>query len=74
MRVTIRPEVREQLRDLCLSDLANGGRGIRNQVEVHLVNPLSRALFEAYGSHFCIDSLEVAGVTTLGLKPAEIPV
>lgn len=34
------------LRDLCLADLSNGGRGIRNQVEAHLVNPLSRALFD----------------------------
>jgi hypothetical protein len=27
------------------SVLSNGGRGIRNKVEAHLVNPLARALF-----------------------------
>jgi ATP-dependent Clp protease ATP-binding subunit ClpA len=35
------------LRSLCLSDLSNGGRGIRNQLEAHFVNPLARALFDA---------------------------
>ena len=35
------------LRSFCLADLSNGGRGIRNQVEAHLINPLSRALFDA---------------------------
>ncbi len=44
--VTLRPEAMETLRSLCLSDLSNGGRGIRNQLEVHFVNPLARALFE----------------------------
>lgn len=35
------------LRALCLRDLSNGGRGIRNQMEAHLLNPLARALFDA---------------------------
>ncbi len=34
------------LRMLSLADLSNGGRGIRNQLEAHLLNPLSRALFD----------------------------
>lgn len=34
------------LHDLCLNDLSNGGRGIRNQLEANLLNPLSRALFD----------------------------
>ncbi|PYY81285.1 ATP-dependent Clp protease ATP-binding subunit [Pseudomonas sp. TKO26] len=34
------------LRQLCLQDLSNGGRGIRNQLEAHLLNPLARALFD----------------------------
>jgi ATP-dependent Clp protease ATP-binding subunit ClpA len=38
---------RATLRSLCLADLSNGGRGIRNQVEAHLINPLSRALFDS---------------------------
>ncbi len=44
--VTLAPEVRRTLETLCLADLSNGGRGIRNQVEAHLVNPLARLLFE----------------------------
>jgi ATP-dependent Clp protease ATP-binding subunit ClpA len=38
-------QARAHLEELCLGDLSNGGRGIRNQVEVHLINPLARALF-----------------------------
>ena len=45
--VSISPAARSALRTLCLADLSNGGRGIRNQVEAHLINPLSRALFDA---------------------------
>jgi AAA domain (Cdc48 subfamily) len=36
----------QKLQALCLADLTNGGRGIRNKVETHLINPLSRAMFE----------------------------
>jgi hypothetical protein len=42
----IDPAVRDELRDLCTSDLSNGGRGIGNQLETYLVNPLARALFD----------------------------
>jgi ATP-dependent Clp protease ATP-binding subunit ClpA len=41
----VTPQASARLEALCLGDLSNGGRGIRNQVEVHLVNPLARALF-----------------------------
>lgn len=34
------------LREKCLEDLSNGGRGIGNQLEAWLVNPLARALFD----------------------------
>jgi hypothetical protein len=44
--VTLTGAAREVLRGLCLADLSNGGRGIRNQVESHLINPLSRSLFD----------------------------
>lgn len=44
--VAISQEAREILRGLCLADLSNGGRGIRNKVETHLINPLARALFD----------------------------
>ncbi|MFK5922084.1 MAG: AAA family ATPase [Verrucomicrobiota bacterium] len=37
---------RKTLLGICLADLSNGGRGIRNQLEARLVNPLARALFD----------------------------
>jgi hypothetical protein len=40
---------RSRLREICLSDLSDGGRGIRNQLEAHLVNPLARLLFDNPG-------------------------
>ncbi|WP_246793277.1 AAA family ATPase [Burkholderia perseverans] len=39
-------ESRMALQSLCLGDLSNGGRGIRNQIEAHLLNPLARGLFD----------------------------
>lgn len=36
------------LHDKCLTDLSHGGRGIGNQLEAWLVNPLARALFDAH--------------------------
>ncbi|HUF61053.1 MAG TPA: AAA family ATPase [Verrucomicrobiales bacterium] len=44
--VEISVEARHALQKLCLADLSNGGRGIRNQLEVHFVNPLARLLFD----------------------------
>ena len=44
------PRRRGRLVNIFLSDLSNGGRGIRNQVEWHLVNPLSRASFDVNAS------------------------
>jgi ATP-dependent Clp protease ATP-binding subunit ClpA len=44
--VEISAEARHTLRQLCTADLSNGGRGIRNQLEVHFVNPLARLLFD----------------------------
>ena len=61
-----------QLEELCLRDLSNGGRGIRNQVEVHLVNPLARALFALDpqpGARISVDNIASEhGITTLTLK------
>lgn len=45
--VTICKEAQETLRRLCTTDLSNGGRGIRNMIEAHLINPLARALFDS---------------------------
>jgi ATP-dependent Clp protease ATP-binding subunit ClpB len=38
-------DVRARLREACIRDLGNGGRGIGNRLESLFVNPLSRALF-----------------------------
>ena len=40
------PEALESLKKIALADLSNGGRGIRNQIEAHLLNPLARELFK----------------------------
>jgi hypothetical protein len=71
--VTILDSARAALRSLCLADLSNGGRGIRNQVETHLVNPLSRALFDAGakpGGRYEIQSVLPGASTTLTLSDA----
>ncbi|WP_217983778.1 AAA family ATPase [Sphingopyxis sp. GW247-27LB] len=63
--------VRGELRMLCIADLANGGRGIRNKIEAHLVNPLARALFDTPPvGPVAIASLEAGAVTKLILEPA----
>ena len=54
------------LRELCLRDLSNGGRGIRNHVEANLVNPLARHLFDSNarsGDHFIVNDLQSAQLT-----------
>nr|WKF61611.1 Chaperone protein ClpB [Paraburkholderia busanensis] len=44
--VELRSESLDALRRQCLADLSNGGRGIRNQIEARLINPLARGLFD----------------------------
>lgn len=59
------------LRSLCLKDLSNGGRGIRNQIEAHLINPLARALFDAgfkAGSRATISAVVPEKVTRVELR------
>lgn len=63
--VALSESSRQSLRQRCLDDLSNGGRGIRNQVEAHLVNPLSRALFEVdaqAGQRFEVSAVEAGCV------------
>jgi hypothetical protein len=70
IHVSMSDGAREQLATLCLEDLSNGGRGIRNQVERHLVNPLARALFDfgdAQGCRLSIAEVEKGAVTSLHL-------
>jgi len=62
-----------ELQSLCLADLSNGGRGIRNQLEIHLINPLARALFAAGaapGSRFIVSAVHQGAVTSLDLHSA----
>lgn len=40
------PEALQSLKKIALADLSNGGRGIRNQIEAYLLNPLARELFK----------------------------
>lgn len=44
--IRVEPNAREALMAHCLSDLSNGGRGIRNALEAAFVNPLARLVFE----------------------------
>ncbi|MDY7229897.1 AAA family ATPase [Hyalangium rubrum] len=74
--VTLDATSRDRLRALCLADLSNGGRGIRNKVETHLLNPLARALFDADatpGRCFEIRGVETGSTTTLHLADVGIP-
>ena len=71
--VTLEPQARQTLNELCLADLSNGGRGIRNRVEAHLVNPLARLLFESgagAGSRLAISGVEADKVTRLVARSA----
>lgn len=46
LTISLAPSAYGQLRDAALADLSNGGRGVGNQVESLLINPLSRWLFD----------------------------
>lgn len=66
--VKIAADAELALQQACLSDLSNGGRGIRNQLEAHFVNPLARVLFEAEprsGAVLEITELKQTDVTEL---------
>jgi energy-coupling factor transporter ATP-binding protein EcfA2 len=67
-KVSLAPEIKTKLQSVCLADLSNGGRGIRNQLEAHLINPLARALFEedSTGSYL-VEGMESGATTTLRL-------
>ena len=47
LTLVIPDESYQQLSDAALADLTNGGRGIGNQAEALLINPLSRYLFDS---------------------------
>ncbi|WP_124980499.1 AAA family ATPase [Nonlabens xiamenensis] len=45
IRLKLDSNVRNQLKELAVADLSNGGRGVRNMIEYHFITPISRALF-----------------------------
>ncbi len=66
LTIELAPAALQVLHELCLQDLSNGGRGIRNQLEARLLNPLSRALFDqdaSPGERFQISELNASGLT-----------
>ena len=46
VRIDLTPDVRQRLCDLCTHNLANGGRGIGNDLEKLFINPLAQGLFD----------------------------
>lgn len=69
--VFLAPEAMRSLRTLCLSDLSNGGRGIRNKVEAHLLNPLARALFDmdaTPGNSYSVSALQAGQLSLKGTE------
>ena len=71
--ISIADGARAQLQALCLADLSNGGRGIRNKVEANLINPLARALFDsgfAPGSKASVVAVNSGKITQLELREA----
>ncbi|MGZ2749048.1 AAA family ATPase [Burkholderia stagnalis] len=59
--VDLDAESKVALQARCLGDLSNGGRGIRNQIEAHLLNPLARGLFDqdaTSGDRFVISGID----------------
>lgn len=70
--VTLTDDAMAKLQQLCLADLSNGGRGIRNQLESHLTNPLARALFEkpANASKLLVTGLTAGATTRLEVESA----
>ena len=72
-KISVSAVALEQLAQACLADLSNGGRGIRNQVERHLVNPLARALFDVAskpGASLQIKEIHVGPTTTMMVEVA----
>jgi energy-coupling factor transporter ATP-binding protein EcfA2 len=65
LEVDLSEAAKAALGALCLGDLSNGGRGIRNQLEAYLINPLARALFDQDaqpGQRFSVPELSREGL------------
>jgi len=75
IQISMPEGVRDALRERCLKDLSNGGRGVGNQLEAWLINPLGRGLFDGKvteGSSVTIKALDlVEGVPTVKLASSD---
>lgn len=72
LNIVISQQAKERLKTRCLADLSNGGRGIRNQLEAYLINPLSRAIFDSElveNSAYQITDIEIGESTRILLQP-----
>lgn len=72
LKISIAHSAKENLKTRCLADLSNGGRGIRNQLEAYLINPLSRAIFDselATDTSHQISDIEFGESTRIILQP-----
>ncbi len=67
IELTIAEAAHEELLKAALGNLNNGGRGIGNIVESHLINPLARFLFDN-------DAYENVSVSIEGIDTATAPV
>lgn len=59
-------EALNRLKTIALADLSNGGRGIRNQIEAYLLNPLARELFKLNpkaGQKLMVTQLQIGQLT-----------
>lgn len=46
VQVTLSDQALARLREICIQDHLEGGRGIANRIETHLLNPLARKMFD----------------------------
>lgn len=65
LNVTLSAAARETLKELCTHDVFDGGRGVGNRIETHLVNPLARAIFDGgFESGLRIEAISNGGART----------
>ncbi|MBO6610133.1 AAA family ATPase [Altererythrobacter sp.] len=59
-----------EIRDLCLTDWFEGGRGIANRIETHFINPLSREIFRLQPERelTVLSAQEINGRTVLNCR------
>ncbi|MEO0625060.1 MAG: AAA family ATPase [Pseudomonadota bacterium] len=71
--MTFPSDLRTKLFRICTADLTHGGRGIRNQLEAHFINPVARALFDMDtrpGAQLTVADILSDPVPTVVLEPA----